>query len=188
MENRDKQDLSDYERAVKYWKALNEYQYYKTQAEMAERMGLTRDKLVRFLRLAELPKEVAKAFSSIKEIKVDHARLLAPLLNNPKQKKNIIAEAEGIANEQQGRAEADQEPLEAAVVFKRLKLAAETKTVAKPNATSEEIKGANGKTLFNVKKGRAGQLDMKINMKNAASREELETAFQEMLSRYWQNV
>jgi len=187
IENRDKQDISDYERAVKYWKAINEFKYYKTQAEMAERIGLSEDKLRRFIRLAEIPMVITEAFGDVKVIKVDHARLLAPMLKVAKQRQQLETKAKALAEEQSHRAEIGQVYLPAAAVFKCLKEAAEHKH-KKSKVTSQEIKGPSGNTLFTVKTGRRGQLELKINLNSANNTEEIEATFSTLLAEHWANL
>ncbi len=185
IENRDKQDISDYERAVKYWKAINEFKYYKTQAEMAARIGLSEDKLRRFIRLAEMPMVITEAFGDVKVMKVDHARLLAPMLKVAKQCQQIETKAKALAKEQTHRAETGQLYLSAATVFKCLKEAAKHK---KTKVSAQEIRGLSGKTLFIVKPRRAGQLELNINLNNAKNIEEVKTMFSTLLAKHWANL
>jgi ParB family transcriptional regulator, chromosome partitioning protein len=80
IENRAREDISDYERALDYKNALGHY--YQNQVQMANRLEVTTSWLSRYLDIADLPDEIVKAYRDITEIKVIHARKLKPHLNN----------------------------------------------------------------------------------------------------------
>lgn len=96
IENRDRQDISDFERARDYAQAIELY-YGGTQKQMAERLEVSQTWLSRYLDLARLPDEVIAAFPSIREIKEIHARQIKPLLKQGYA--SIISEAKAIAVE-----------------------------------------------------------------------------------------
>ncbi|WP_322894189.1 MULTISPECIES: ParB/RepB/Spo0J family partition protein [unclassified Yoonia] len=112
IENRDREDISDFERARDYARAVDVY-YDGRQRLMAERLQVSPGFLSRFLQLARLETEVVAAFASIREIKEGHVRQLRPLLSNLKTRGNVLSEAKAIAG--QG--------LPAAEVLTRLKAA-----------------------------------------------------------------
>jgi len=97
IENRDRADLSDYERARDYLQALELY-YGGKQKAMASRMEVSEAWLSRYLYLARLPDQVVQAWPQITDLKELHARSLRPLLNDAADK--VLAEAEVIAAEQ----------------------------------------------------------------------------------------
>lgn len=99
IENRDREDISDYERAVDYAAAIKNY-YGGKQKAMAERLEVSEVWLSRYLELSRLPDEVVKAFISIREIKELHARTLKPLLKAPKSRKKILTVAKELAGQQ----------------------------------------------------------------------------------------
>jgi ParB family chromosome partitioning protein len=113
IENRDREDISDYERAVDYLDALERY-YGGEQKAMAERLEMSRAYLSRFLQLARLPREVIEAFASVRDLRELHARSLKPHLGVPETREAILAEARALKG--QG--------LAAAEVVKRLFAAA----------------------------------------------------------------
>lgn len=96
IENRDREDLSDYERAVDYAQALESY-YGGRQKTMAARLEVSEAWLSRYLQLAKLPPEIVAAFPSLRDIRELHARMLKPMLADPKLRPRILAEAEAIA-------------------------------------------------------------------------------------------
>jgi ParB family chromosome partitioning protein len=117
IENRDRDDISDYERARDYAQAIELY-YGGRQKAMAERLDVSEAWLSRYLGLARLPDEVVAAFASIRDLRELHARTLKPLLAKPKDRAAVLAEAERIAIEQR-----DGQGVEPAQVVARLKAA-----------------------------------------------------------------
>lgn len=102
IENRDRADLSDYERASDYLQALAVY-YGGKQKTMAARLEVSEAWLSRYLHLARLPRVVVDAWPRITEIKELHARQIRAMLQDGEDK--VFAEAEKIAAEQ-GKARA----------------------------------------------------------------------------------
>lgn len=95
-ENRNRVDISDYERAVSYLDALDRY-YGGHQAEMAAKLNISTSKLSRYLDLARLPAEILEAFASPCDVKELHARELKPLLEDPETRDLVIAAAIDLA-------------------------------------------------------------------------------------------
>lgn len=117
IENRDREDLSDYERARDYAQALDLY-YGGRQKAMAERLEVSEAWLSRFLQLARLPETIVRAFATLRDVKELHARALKPLLAEPESEARVLAAAEALA-ELQGQGAA----LAAPEVINRLKAA-----------------------------------------------------------------
>ena len=101
IENRDREDISDYERALDYADAVERY-YGGKQGVMAERLEMSPAYLSRFLYLARLPDEIVEAFGSIRDLKEGHARKLKTHLGRIDPRKRVLAEAETIAEEGAG--------------------------------------------------------------------------------------
>lgn len=121
IENRDRADLSDYERACDYLQALSAY-YGGKQKAMAARLEVSEAWLSRYLHLARLPKVIIDAWPRITEIRELHARQIRPMLHDNEDK--VLDEAESIAAEQV-KARAGQGPYVAVPrVLSRLKAAA----------------------------------------------------------------
>ena len=132
IENRDREDISDYERAVDYAEAIRLY-YGGAQKAMAERLEVSPPWLSRYLTLAKMPEEILNAFASKRDIRERHARALKPMLNIPDQAEAILTEAKYLAQTQVKAAKGQGGYVDAAEVFKRLKMAA--KPSAKPAKT-----------------------------------------------------
>lgn len=96
IENRDREDISDFERARDYAGALERY-YGGKQKAMAERLEVSEGWLSRYLTLARMPEEIVAAYGSIRDIKELHARQLKPLLARPAERSKVIAAAAEIA-------------------------------------------------------------------------------------------
>jgi ParB family chromosome partitioning protein len=154
IENRDRQDISDYERALDYARALN--LYYRTQKEMADRLEVSEDWLSRFLNLAELPKEIVDAYADLREIRVFHARALGSALKSRTLRHALVRQAVAIRIDQQRRAEEGGRPLNGDEVIARLKAA--VKPGPSPRSTTvREYRSTSGELLlkvaFQAKKG-----------------------------------
>lgn len=123
VENRDREDISDFERARDYAAALEQY-YGGRQKAMAERLEVSEGWLSRYLNLARLPDQVVAAYQSIREIKELHARVLKPLLADPKAAPMVLAAARDLAEKQAAAREGQGAPIEASAVLSSLRSAA----------------------------------------------------------------
>jgi|GEM_PF-355670 len=99
LENRSRQDLSDFERAKDYLKALTTY-YGSKQKTMAQRLNVTESWLSRYLDLARLPQEIVKAFASPHDLKIKHITNLKPLIKKEESREQAFTAAKEIAKNQ----------------------------------------------------------------------------------------
>lgn len=125
IENRDREDISDYERARDYAEALEAY-YGGKQKAMAERLEVSETWLSRYLQLAKLPREIINAYANLREVKELHARTLKPYLGDAEAKARVLQEAISLAAEQRSGV------IAAAQVVARLKGAGEGPVAKKP--------------------------------------------------------
>ncbi|MEM6388580.1 MAG: ParB/RepB/Spo0J family partition protein [Pseudomonadota bacterium] len=176
IENRERDDISDYERARDYAQAIDLY-YGGKQRAMAERLEVSEGWLSRYLQLARLPDEVIAAFASIRDIRELHARGLKPLLVKPADRGAVFGEAEQIAKEQQAARDGQGAPVEAAKVLARLKGAARP-PASKPKSTTKTYGSSPVDTPLIAR--RAGRKTM-IEVPDSLSRAALETAFAQFL-------
>ena len=144
VENREREDISDYERACDYARALACY-YDDNKKLMAERLGVDRTWLSRFVRMAAVPRVVLDAYGDPRRLGIRHASELYPLLGGVGAKR-LLTEAGRLSNEQEERRSAGREPLTPARVLARLKRAAEGEEA--PTRVTRE--GADGRPLFTV--------------------------------------
>lgn len=161
IENRDREDISDYERAVDYLGALDRY-YGGRQKDMAARLEVSPAWLSRYLQLARLPREVVDAFATIRDLKELHARTLKPHLGRPAEREAILEAARGMAG--QG--------LDAATVMSRLKAAV---AAPKPKTATHRVfrRAPEESGVRMRRKGRTTVLEFN----DAMSRRALEAAF-----------
>ena len=143
-ENRDREDISDYERSKDYGRALRDY-YQGNKKLMAERIGVDRSWLSRFVRIAELPEAVVAAYGDPRRLGIKHAAELSPLLASVGEKR-LLKEAGRLAGEQAARRERGKGPVEARAVLTRLKRAAD----GNPEAQAVTRRDDEGRTLFRL--------------------------------------
>lgn len=156
IENRDNEDLSDYERAVDYREALG--LYYKNQKEMANRLEVSEAWLSRYLDLAGLPEEVIDAFGDITEVRTKHGRDLKPHLKSTRDRKRLITEAVAIAKEQRKRTDEGRALLAGANVVRAL-VQQQKQKPKKARGTLAEYKTEKGKVMLSAtRQGRSGLL------------------------------
>lgn len=122
IENREREDVTDLERARNYQHAVDAY-YDGVRAHMAERLAIGKQNLHNLLQLAELPEEVIGAFASMSDLKVRHGMKLSPLLKKPDLRDAIIAEALAISEEQAARAAAGEPAIDGPQIVQRLSVA-----------------------------------------------------------------
>lgn len=118
LENRSRQDLSDYERAKDYLKALDAY-YGGKQKVMAQRLNVSESWLSRYLDLARLPKEIVDAFASPHDLKIKHITKIKPLIKKEEDSVRVIITALNLARQQRQLREKG-EGLAAAEVIRHL--------------------------------------------------------------------
>jgi ParB family chromosome partitioning protein len=171
LENRSRKDLSDYERATDYARAIERY-YGGSQQKMVERLDVSKSWLSRYLELARLPEAVVRSFASPHQIGISHAAALAPLLRAPKTRALVMAEAEQWAG--QGATPA--------AVVRRLVAAASGKP-AKRRAKEVEVKDAAGKLVAQALQSPAGTLSITVPGYAGWDRTQLLAALDELLDK-----
>jgi len=172
IENRDKEDISDYERACDYRKALDFY-YDGVQQRMADRLEVSKDWLSRFIYLADLPMPIVNAYANIFDIKAGHVRKLKPLLEDRKLKGRMLKKAEELIAEQAIRKAAEKELIKGSQIVSELaqatKLAPKSKN-KKPQAV--EYKVGDQKVMTVTTKGR-GKVVFEIDTATGVSKDDL---------------
>ena len=172
IENRDKEDVSDFERATDYAKALGAY--YATQKAMASRLEVSEAWLSRYLDLASIPEAIAQAFGDVTQIRVEHGKALKPLLKDGRKKTKMIERAEKLALEQGELKNQGNGYIAAPRVVAMLKEAV-TGSRKPARAKQEVIKGDAGQILATVERGSRGVVKMNLHV-NSASVKELMSA------------
>ena len=167
IENRDREDISDYERAIDYASAIKLY-YGGKQKAMAERLEVSEAWLSRYLQLSKLPNEIVGAFYSKTDIKELHARAIKPIITKPSDRKKVIEKAVELQAAQTNAKRGQGAPIEAPRVVALLKssLARSTKKASK----AKEIFGENGE-ITAVSSGKLVKIEFSPDLGEAALRE-----------------
>jgi len=177
LENRSRKDLSDFERATDYARAVETY-YGGSQQRMAERLQVTRSWLSRYLELAKLPPPVLAAYGNPHALGISHAARLAPLLRSPSAQARMTEVAEALALEQQLRVSKSERHLPAAEVTKRL-----VAIPAQPKRPLQkaEAKDTKGRVIARAERSRGGAVTITIPRPDAIDGGELLTGLMAML-------
>jgi ParB family chromosome partitioning protein len=182
IENRDREDICDYERAVDYKKALKLY-YGNHQSEMAGRLEVGVPWLSRYLNLAELPEEIVAAYPDVTEIRESHARQLRPFLKDRKTQGKIIKCAKEIA-EVQRRARVDGDKMmDGKEVVRKLKVSVR-KQPLKANVLATYECATTKKPMMEVARHGRGGLMLNVAANSGASKEELLRTFEDVITEY----
>jgi ParB family chromosome partitioning protein len=183
LENRARQDISDYERAVDYRDAVQAF-YGGVAQRMAERLEVSKTWLSRFLDMARLPPEVVEAFGDVRTLRENHARELKPLLADPVTRPRVLTAAKELAKRQEARRTAQEPLIEAPKVVAMLKAAAkgEGPKVAAP-VPPTTVRNAAGATLFTVKSKPDGRAVLELALAADASNADFLAAFERELKR-----
>jgi ParB family transcriptional regulator, chromosome partitioning protein len=184
LENREREDVTDLERARNYQHAVDSY-YNGVRAQMAERLAIPRQNLHNLLQLAELPDAVVEAFAEPGDLKVRHGMRLSPLLKDANLRDGILAMALEIRAEQDALKAEGREKIEGSRVCERLAAAAtlrpeKTKAaVARPRSMLTASSGRQiGEILTDT---RAKGLTVNINPKGATSIDEILAALRPVI-------
>lgn len=175
IENRSRKDISDWERAKEYMRALNEF-YDGSQSEMAEHLKISRSWLSRLLDVARLPDEIVDAFADTHDITVRVARDVKPLAGDPRALALMAAEGKSIRDE---RADLGTR-LSGPEIAKRLVRA----TVAKAKESGGEVilKAGNGKPMLRYSRSARSGLTLRVVPKSGASVDEVLAAIRSLIA------
>ena len=176
LENRSRKDLSDYERATDYARAIERY-YGGSQQRMVERLEVSKSWLSRYLELARLPQDIIACFSSPHVIGITHVSVLAPLLRAPKTRARMM-EAAVLLVQQQARPGGDS--LSPAAVVRRLVQATEERK-AKREPKQIVVRSPDGTILAKGQRGPAGSISILVPNPGMRNRPQLMQAFVDLL-------
>jgi ParB family transcriptional regulator, chromosome partitioning protein len=184
VENRDRRDISDYERAVDYAAACRFY-YGGHQGRMAARLEVSNAWLSRYLDLARLPVEIVRAYGHPAELREFHARRLKPVLADEAARARVLDAARALADTQAARRAADEAPLSGANVLSRLLVAARSQapgSEAPAPAESRRLCAEDGSVVMQVVRRRGGGVG--LTLVPGAARADLEQAFARLLDEH----
>jgi len=170
IENRDREDISDYERAMDYADAIERY-YGGKQRAMAVRLEVSESWLSRFLQLSKLPQEVVNAFPSIRDIKERAARDLKPLMATHSAKQKLIQEAKEISVTQDAARAGQGAFVDGSEVMRRLLTVGKAPKARKPKERPQVFGGKTERDRIEVrKKGRTMVLEFDEGVTEAGLR------------------
>jgi ParB family transcriptional regulator, chromosome partitioning protein len=184
LENRSRRDLSDYERASDYARAVERY-YGGSQQRMADRLEVSKSWLSRYLELARLPADIMAAFGSPHVIGISHAATLAPLLRTPDQSEQLIVEARRLGTEQTELVARGALMIQPAAVLQRLIAAARGPVLSRqPGGGNEHVvrSSEGGVVARGQRAGRGGGIMISIPAPARHERAALLAAFEEILN------
>lgn len=179
LENRSRQDLSDYERATDYARAVERY-YEGSQQRMADRLDVSLSWLNRYLELARLPPEVVASFGVARAIGSSHAGKLAPVLRLPVTREKVLAAATVLAKEQADLAARGEPFLLPARVTARLLAAAAARERPAPKGQLV-VQAQDGTTLVRGTKVRGGGLAITVPALKRDNREAVVAALTDLV-------
>jgi ParB family chromosome partitioning protein len=174
LENREREDVTDLERARNYLQAVESY-YGGVRTKMAERLAIPKQNLHNLLQLAELPDEIVAAFADAGDIKIRHGMRLSPLLKDPQLRERIVKAAYDLASEQQSLKDAGRERIEGSKVCERLASAALAPVKAKlASGARTLLTAASGQEVGTViSNSRAKGFTININPRGNTSVDEI---------------
>ncbi|WP_128255524.1 ParB/RepB/Spo0J family partition protein [Falsirhodobacter deserti] len=175
IENRDREDISDYERARDYAQALEAY-YGGRQKAMAERLEVSEGWLSRYLQLAKLPDIIIQSYASLREVKELHARTLKPLLADSATRDAVLQVAADLAAEQATARKEGAAPVVAAQVLARLKAAGAGTKRVRPAETVFRRSPHEGGIVMSRKGGK-----ITLEFSDTLPDEELRSAFEQFM-------
>jgi len=146
MENRQRRDLSPYERGRSYaaWLGGN---YFASQEEIAQALNISPSVVSKLLKLARLPSVVVGAFQNAAEIRESWGVRLAEILEDPEKRRSAIRAARAIA--------AKPTNLRSKEVYRRLLASAAVTAPGERKGKNlhhdRVVEGPHGHTLFRIR-------------------------------------
>lgn len=183
IENRARDDLSDFERAHDYLRALHAY-YDGRQKTMAERIKVSESWLTRYLDLARLPAEVMAAFREPQALTIRNVIALKPFLKAEDTRALLFQKAAALASAQAAAGQA----MPVLDLIRALTEAATPSPKTAPRkkpAAAETVTGASGKPVLRIEGTDRKGLRLTLLPKGGATREEAEAAIRELLDQHW---
>ena len=174
IENRDRKDISDYERAVDYAAACTAY-YNGSQKDMAARLEVSQAWLSRYLQLARLPQQIVAAYGDKTLIRERHARALRKWMQTPEDTAALMRRCDDVvARRENGEAFTDGQE-----IFRILDTPARPKPAAKHTQTFKREGDRDGIKM--VKSGRT----FTLKFDEGLSREAVRDAFAQFVAEHF---
>jgi ParB family transcriptional regulator, chromosome partitioning protein len=142
IENRQRTDISPYERAMSYTRWLSRG-YFGSQDEIARALKISPTRVSRLLRLARLPSVILNAFANPLEIREAWGLHIMDMLDQPHTRHRTIQAARALGA-------LDQRP-SAKAVYRELVTASACGRQLRPTARVETVRDAVGRPLFRIR-------------------------------------
>ena len=179
-ENRDRQDLSDYERALDYKRAL--YDFYEGRvATLCMKLSLSRQHLYRLLFLADLPEVVIEALGGFLEVNERMIRPLKPLIEDENERRALLTRAESLAEEQRAARSSQRPGVEPASAMRRLL----AKTEPPVQAPEIVVTDSSGRRLAWVTRQTGRALAIQVDRQAVSTKEEMRHAMDSLIERLY---
>lgn len=184
LENRAREDITDFERARDYLKALEGY-YEGHQGRMAERLNVSQSWLSRYLDLARLPDDLMAAFPDPHALRIKHVTMLKPLLKPEDQRKRVALRAAELAQQwQQGAG-----GLPVVDIIRDLAKAATgaPRKTGSPKRTGSEniLHNGDGKPILKIDRHTPKQMTLTLLPRGGGTREDAEKALLTLVRDLW---
>jgi len=172
LENRARTDITDLERARSYRAALDRY-YDGDQGRMAERIGISRRNLVRYIQLADLDPVFVEALGGHRQVRLNHAEEIIKAAKPFARLEPMKAEAAAIIDE--ARSGAGQGAVPASDAIKRIVKASTESKRGPKKVEPVTLNSAAGQPMVKFSKARSG-LTITVLPKSGANLDELKVA------------
>lgn len=143
MENRQRKDVSPYERGLSYARWLRSG-YFSSQDELSRSLNLSASQVSRLLKLARLPSVIINAFANVSEICEGWGGELADALSDPVRRPSLIRVAREISSMERRPQARD--------VYRQL--LSSTVQGRKPRVGNHDrvVKGRDGRPVFRIRR------------------------------------
>lgn len=183
LENRARTDISDFERARGYATALHRL-YNNSKVHMAERIGISRRNLSRFLDLGELNPIFIEALGGFRVVQVNHGQQIKQIFPTPAAMEMGVALASEIAVQQKELADKGDKLLPAHQVIKTLQALAANEKIKTPKAAPLSLVSQNGIVMVEYQIGsKTSPAKISVIPGSGASRSEIMDAVMQAAER-----
>jgi ParB family chromosome partitioning protein len=142
IENRQRLDLSAYERGISYAQWLREG-YFHSQDDISKTLRISASRVSRLLKVARLPSVIVNAFETPVDIREEWALELVDALEDPQRRAATVQRARAITSMRSRPA-----PRE---IYQQLR-ASVHRRAARPTHLDEVVKDRNGTPLFRIRR------------------------------------
>jgi ParB family chromosome partitioning protein len=146
IENRQRADISPYERGLSYTRWLRSG-YFQSQHEIGRALNVSTSQISRLLKIARLPTIVVDAFGSAVSIREGWGLQLAAILEDPAKRHAVLDTARALASH-------EVRPLPEEV-YRRMLAAVQSGRKARRAAHDVVVKADDGSPLFRVRSQRS---------------------------------